>query len=388
MPLQLQVLASIGSLVYLASRSYYFKECDFKAKLPWALLLGSLYFLYVFALPLTSEPYRGMASKLLEYKLSFIVFPFAFTLISKRYISQLLSNLHFFIIGAICSAAYANIAFIGKYFIAKQNGVVVNHVLYREYFESINGQHPTYMSMYLAFGIVLLLLNKVVFKGLLRFILIYILLLFMLPLMAKSPLLALVLILIHISWLKRDSLYRYKYVFVFGFALALSAYFFVPMVNQRVNEMAGLFSKHKPANIMDNSVYVRKMIWNTDKAAISDYWLTGVGPGRLMQVLAQRYCFHSIFYVYNVNAYDPHNEYIYQWLSFGILGLLLWVGILLFQMTVSIKRKAYLYSYFLIIIIITCFTESILATQHGIMFYSFFASILFFDNQKSRKLAI
>jgi O-antigen ligase len=157
---------------------------------------------------------------------------------------------------------------------------------------------------------------------------------------------------------------------------------FIPFIRQRIGEMAGLSGKVQ-GSVTDNSIYVRKMIWSVDSGMLQHYWLTGCGPGRLMHLLKMRYFFHSVYYGYNVSAYDPHNEYFYNWLSFGLAGLLVLLALLIAYAVKALRQSNQLAVYLLLTLAITFFTESVLTTQHGLLFFTFFCNMYFFNRNNT-----
>jgi hypothetical protein len=68
-------------------------------------------------------------------------------------------------------------------------------------------------------------------------------------------------------------------------------------------------------------------------------------------------------------------------LGLGILGIINIILIFLLPFIYSIKEKNYLYAFFLIIVGLNLFVESMFETQAGVMFYAFF-NILFFIGVK------
>ncbi len=97
-----------------------------------------------------------------------------------------------------------------------------------------------------------------------------------------------------------------------------------------------MLHNNTPENITQNSVNIRKLIWETDTNMLKNYWLTGTGPGRMLDLLHQRYFFQSIYRGYWVGYFDPHNQYFYEWLCFGIAGIV----VLLLALAVQYKRLA------------------------------------------------
>ncbi len=377
LPHQLQPVGVFLPAIYFIVRSFSSAGGIPVRNMGAAIFLGALYLLYLGALPFTQGEFSGVLHKLCEYRMGYLLIPLAFSLIAKDKLAVIYKELAWFVYAAVATCIATNIAFVVKYAMAPTGFHGVTHVAYRIYFEQFCGHHPTYMSMYLVLGAGYLLVRGQHMNRMLKYALFYAIIAFLLPLLAKSPLIALALLMLHQAWLRRKTLWQYKWVFAGMLAVLAASYLFVPFVSQRVQEMAGVSGGMK-GNVTDNSIYVRKMIWTVDTGLVKHYWLAGCGPGRLMHLLHVRYLFYSLQYGYDVSAYDPHNEYFYQWISFGLVGIFLLLAALLAHFIASVKHKDFVYLYLLLIVAITFFTESVLATQHGLFFYSFFSSLFFF----------
>lgn len=377
LPMQWQPVGVFVPALYFITRSYATESGIPWANLLPALFLGATYFLYIIAIPFTPPEFMGVLHKLLEYRMAYLLLPLAFALIAKEKLLVLYNELVWFAYAALLVCAATNVAFVLKYALSPTGFHGVTHVAYRIFFEEFCGHHPTYMSMYLVLVAGFLLVKGAHMNRVLKYIMFYAIIAFLLPLLAKSPLIALGLVFVHQAWLRRKTLLQYKWVFAGLLLVLVASYLFVPFVSQRVQEMAGLGGAMK-GNITDNSIYVRKMIWSVDTTLVKHYWLSGCGPGRIMHLLHMRYLFYSIQYHYFIGAYDPHNEYFYQWITFGLLGISLLLSVAGLHLYTAIKHKDYVYLYLLWALLITCFTESVLTTQHGLIFYSFFTSFFFF----------
>jgi hypothetical protein len=381
LPMQPQVVALLISSAWFIFRTFQDKQQTPIGNYLLALCIGGLYFLYLIAIPFTPENYRHVTLTLCEYKQSYVLLPLLYAAVSPQKIRVIINELAWFVYFSVGIGIIANGWFIIKYASSPSWFHGVNHVTYRIFFEDLTGIHPTYISMYLVLAIGILLLKADKMNRKFKYVLFYVALAFLLPLLAKSPLIALVLMFIHTAWIRRKKLGQYKWLFIGVLAMITLSYVFVPFVSQRVNEMAGIGASLKE-NVTDNSIHERKMIFTVDVDMVKRYWTTGCGPGRLLYLLKQKYFFYSLYYKRDVKAFDPHNEYFYQWISFGVAG----IGFFLFGLGMhffsALKNRDNLYIYLLLVLDITFFTESVLATQHGLLFYAFFSSLLFFDKQK------
>lgn len=379
LPMQLQTLVLFASCIYFVATSIRAKESPFKANYIQAVLLGALYIAYLVAVPFTPAAFQHVSRTLCEYKVSFLALPVALAAISRDKLKTIITELPWFAYAAVLITLAGNFAFVARYLPVRFTGV--NHVTYRIFFEDTTGIHPTYISLYLVLAICILIVKGDFVNRKLKYGLFFLSLFLLLPLLAKSPLLALVLILGHVAWQRRGRLAQYKWLLLGTVAMVVASYLFVPFVSQRVNEMAGI-GVSVQQNVANNSIHERKMILAVDISALKHYWLTGCGPGRLLYLLKQRYFFYSLYYGRDVNAFDPHNEYFYHWISLGIAGIGLLLLALIMHIARAIHTRQYVYMYLLLSLCLTFFTESLLATQHGLLLYAFFTSLLFFNKSE------
>ena len=380
LPMQMQTVTLFAGCIYFIVRTVRDNDALSKRNYTYAALLGALYIAYLIAVPFTPAEFRHVSRTLIEYKLAFLALPVVAASVSVRKIQTIIQEFAWFVYGSLAISVIGNVAFIAKYLPSRFSGV--NHVTYRIYFEDLTGIHPTYISMYLVLGISMLAVYGAGMNRVWKYSLFYLSLFFLLPLMAKSPLLALVGIFVHMAWQRRSQLARYKWIFIGVGVLTVASYLFVPFVSQRVNEMAGIGTSLKQ-NVDNNSIHERKMILAVDLATLKHYWAAGCGPGRLLYILKQHYLFYSVYYGRDVNAFDPHNEYFYHWISLGLPGIILLLTALIMHFVRAVRTRQYVYIYLLITLYLTFFTESVLATQHGLLLYAFFASLFFFNNSSS-----
>ena len=380
MPQWVQVLATAIPFVYFFVCTLASKPSVPKRNFFWLLLLGSGYLLFLLSIPLTPIQYRVTLLHLCETREASLIAPLVFAVCSPALRQVILGELMYFVYGCAAACAAANGDFIYHY-LAGPHGQALSHVRYRVMFENFTTIHPTYMGMFLCFSICITLLYYKVqdrVDRILKYALVYLLLVFLLSVLAKAPLVALVIILLHYAYLRRQRLYRHKALIVGLAACVVAACLFIPFIGQRVSEMLD-FAGGRHGSAADNSVYVRQLIWHTDINMLHQHWLTGIGPGRIRHLLDERYFFYSIANRFWVGYYDPHNEYLFEWLSFGILGIVLFVVVLVTHFVRAIRAKNHLYLYLLILVSVTFFTETILSRQWGVLFYAVFTSLFFFS---------
>ncbi len=390
LPPHLQVYVAIGACSYFVFRTLSVKQYSPYTYYLWALLLGGGYLLYWLAAPLTPESYRRFVFTLCERKAAYFLLPFVFAITAPDFRKLIQSQLIFFAIGSFIVCMAGNIDFLYHHLIIEKSANALSHVHYRIIFERFTGIHPTYMSLYLCFSICIILTNTIGTTRLQRWFrmgFVYLLLVFVLALFAKAPILGLVLVGMLLLIENRKSLYSLRWVGASLFAVLIGAYAFVPFFRQRATEVLGVFESGKHEQITDNSVHIRQLIWQTDMDLLTRCWLTGVGPGRVLDLLHQRYFFHSIYRGYWVGNFDPHSQYFYDWLSFGVVGIGLLLIVMIMQFRRAILSQDKLYLFLMILISVVFFTESLLSRQQGVLFYSIFTSLFFFSSLSGQKTA-
>ncbi len=132
-----------------------------------------------------------------------------------------------------------------------------------------------------------------------------------------------------------------------------------------------------------NSTTFRLAIWSCAKEAIEMHPLLGCGTGGGQKVLEGVY--HEKNFVWGLkHQYNAHNEFLSTQLDLGIVGLLLVVAMLIIGFIQSIKSKDALTLSFFCIIFLYFLIETVLARQKGVVFFSFFFSLLLWLPKKNK----
>lgn len=125
-----------------------------------------------------------------------------------------------------------------------------------------------------------------------------------------------------------------------------------------------------------SSINARYRIWNcsVDLLKKDNNWIMGAGPGAYQDKLNE--CYNERKWTWHVaNRFNPHNQFLQSWLDVGLLGLLLFIGILTTSFYHAVIRRKYLWLSFIILFALSCLPESMLAAQKGIVFFAFFNSL-------------
>jgi hypothetical protein len=101
----------------------------------------------------------------------------------------------------------------------------------------------------------------------------------------------------------------------------------------------------------------------------------GVGTGDVPQAFSQAYDeIHSP--LKEEFRFRAHNQYLAIAVAFGLVGLVFFLVVLLYPYFSSKKRRTYLYTVFLSIMLLSMFPEDTLETQAGAMLFAFFEALL------------
>lgn len=128
-----------------------------------------------------------------------------------------------------------------------------------------------------------------------------------------------------------------------------------------------------------NSVNLRLISWfcSVDIMQSDSFnWWIGVGAGDVVDSLVD--CYEDKNEFLFKNKLNAHSQYLDQLLGSGIIGMIILLLNIAIPFTISIRKNSYLYTYFILIFAITCFTEVVLSRQAGVVFYALFNSLFCF----------
>jgi O-antigen ligase len=172
-----------------------------------------------------------------------------------------------------------------------------------------------------------------------------------------------------------------KFGLVFTIVLIVSVLFKNPF-STRVKEYytTGLTLLEKSSKTTEfNSSNVRNGIYYCDVELISRSLVFGVGVGDIQDKLNECYGKNISSKIYTWRDYNSHNQYLFFWLSSGIFGFILFSVLLFYCFKKSLKHSIVIYFYFLVLVSLVFFTENLLSRSDGVIFFSFFNSLLFFN---------
>jgi O-antigen ligase len=137
------------------------------------------------------------------------------------------------------------------------------------------------------------------------------------------------------------------------------------------------------STVSENSIEPRLARWQVAKEVILTSPILGHGAGSETELLRTGY-FEKKLYRSYLASLNAHNEFLSLLIKAGIFGLLVYLATLLFGFTISIQNKDLLFFAFITLIAFVSFSENILDVDKGIIFYSFFFSLLYFSGKQKQ----
>ena len=116
---------------------------------------------------------------------------------------------------------------------------------------------------------------------------------------------------------------------------------------------------------------IRIQKWLNTLELISEQPFLGTGTGDMQDQLQKVYKRNSFDVAYG-HKFNPHNQYLQTWATFGLVGLFFLFGILAVSFKYSISSENILYVMLVLILALSMITESMLERHKGVVFFSFF----------------
>ena len=319
----------------------------------------------------------GGGGPIIERQLSFFVFPICIFLSCFKIQTQYLKKLTWiFLIGCCLLAIKGPLMylFVGPHFpYSIQHDFIYR---YRAEFNANTQISPTYACLYFGFAIILVLLQikdfvkgRWMIFGMLGFLLFNMLLLSAkMPLLATGGILTILFIRNRISIRKGKK--RNLWLISSGFLIVILGLLFFTRWGEILTAI-----RSNPSVKKENTLDVRKMITQGDLDLASEHFVAGVGPQNLQKKLDQCY------YQFEGNAFDrhnfnTHNQYFDYLLSYGIMGLIVLLIVVIVPLYKAIRGGDAILMSFIVLIMLCMLTENILSRQAGIVFYAFFNALL------------
>ncbi len=373
------------NVLLVADYNSKLKEFKINKKSAYVLGFTFLYFLYLIGLLNTSN--FDYAFFDLEVKFSMLLLPVIFFLIKDAFFTKELLRKYFI---AYLWGVFANV--IICLIIAFYKYIFIYHSSSVFFYSSVSFFfHPSYLSMYLNFGIIILLFSSfsnikpLIQKKNISIALQLVFLIFIFLLSSKAGIISLILIYLFYVLYTIFVRKRYKSGLLILFILFLGVIVLLttmPFVKERLKvAFDALKNRNEAIKADGESSADRILIWGTSVDVIKQNLLLGVGTGDVKDVLLNEYKEKGINFAYQQKL-NAHSQYLQTFITLGISGGIVLLLSLFLPMIYSIKRHYYLYLMFLLLIVFNISVESMFENQAGVIFYTFFNSFLFLSGRQ------
>lgn len=299
-----------------------------------------------------------------ESRISFLLIPLVFWLTKDKLEKLRIPLLTSLVIGVLVYIFYAYGYLIHFYAnVLSIRGFEFNHYLLYDLRENVPGSyHHTYIGLYMTFSIAILLnyvpkKRQFSFMGLALFI-------FLNQVLLGSKLtllLSLFLLVFSVfKFFKQNKIMAVGIFGIFGLVFLL---------------VTILMYKSGVINSLDFSTSNRIESWRCAFQGFLEKPFSGHGNTA------------SIIYIENCitsNAISTHNQYLEELINYGLFGF--WLPIYFTFLFLKSKRDVLFRVFMIVIILISCF-ENTLSLQRGILFFVFFASVFLFQGKKKETRA-
>jgi len=357
------------------------KELNFKRNFaflikPFDIKFLLILFWLVYAISGIWAEDKSLISSRLEVKLVFLLAPFFFALTSLN--AKWLKRILFaFVLGNLAAVALNFGDSLSSYL--KSNKV--NEFIMQQFSELI---HPSYWGMYLVFSLMIcgyfIVWRSIKEKRnlILLYSLMFLFFLSTCMVQSKSALVAMFFIpLVLIFWtvIKKG---KWKQglgaLIVLLFTVGLSFYL-TPNLQLRFANMYNGITQKTIATDSKESTSARLAAWKASSQLIKERPIIGYGVGQEKSNLVVKYI-EMNYQTAAKQQLDSHSQFLYTWISTGLLGLLSLFSLFIALIYNGYKRKNGLIILFSFLVFFSCLTESMFEAQSGVLFFVFFTLLL------------
>lgn len=382
---------------FLFSLSYFMiegKKFWNKNKTLYCILFSSLFLIYIFSLVYTQNTSNGI--KYIIRLLPTVLFPALFLFNDKELISnkQLEFLKSMYIIALILTLVYLHFALYDSLYKSE-----IRFWDLRQLIEEKIKVHGTYLSMWIGFGVILLLfkIKKRILKKekysliLVLFAIIGYFIYWQYIIGSRMPFGATLLVASFSMFKNR------KQMFIFSLLLIVSGFILIlktDRLGDRFKKLTHYNFSFPEGKYEDNypnisTEQIRNGIYYCSFKKIKQQPMLGYGVGDVDAELQS--CYDETFTntdTYKVTSYNSHNQYLKIVLSAGFIGLVLFLISTLYLIKIAIEYKLGLYIGFISFVFLNFFFENILSRHDGVLFFAFFNALIFFTNRQQNEKSI
>lgn len=382
-PLHKKAIVPLGILLILIL-IYNFRFSEFRNRFKQnKLLLLSIAYYAIFIIGLLWTENMGEGFFDLEVKLGFLAFPLIFYL----YNFQQEKKHHELILKAFVAGIFVGmlICLVQATFAFIKLPVVYYTFLYTRL--SVL-HHPTYFAMYLNLALVILLVwqRKHRIRHIPAFLLSAVIIFFIWLLMSRSGI-ATTIIILFVYWISLFFERKFKGAVIILLILLVVGIIVVntsKYTMRRIHSMGNFFKElsGKKQGEESNTSDARFITWSAAYESIKEHPLLGSGTGDVQSALNNYYMknMQQSALEHRLNA---HNQFLQSWVAVGTGGFLLLIAMFTAGLIRGRKNRDLIGAGFFIVCFLSMLIESVLETQSGVVFFSYFYAL--FTTYNSRK---
>jgi O-antigen ligase len=374
---------------FLFSLSYFMIEGNKfwnKKKTLYCMLFSSLFLIYTLSLIYTQNTSNGI--KYIIRLLPTVLFPALFLFNDKELINnrQLEFLKSMYIMALILVLVYLHFVLYDSLYKSE-----IRFWYFRQLIEKKIKVHGTYLSMWIGFGVILLMFKikkeilniKKHFFILVLFAIIGYFIYWQYIIGARMPFVATLLVSSFSMFKNRKQMLIFSILLiVLGFIIILKT----DRLGDRFQKLTHYNFSFPEGKYEDNypnisTEQIRNGIYYCSFEKIKQKPMLGYGVGDVDAELQS--CYDQTFTntdTYKVTSYNSHNQYLKIVLSAGFIGLILFLISTLYLIKIAIEYKLGLYIGFISFVFLNFCFENILSRHDGVLFFAFFNTLIFFSN--------
>jgi O-antigen ligase len=371
------ILTCLLIINWIAEGDFNAKISNLKSNKP-LLLFISFYLLYVIGMLWSKNMNYGGID--LQIKLSLLIFPIIFG--SSKYFIRI-KSLKIIFIAFITGCFIATIICFSNamYIWITQNE---NDFTYTKLSVFL---HPSYFAMYLSFAIAIiysiLISGKTITGKSVTYIFLIIWFWFSIIMLQSKAGILITGILFIVFFFRMVSVKKKIITALVAFIVLGCIYFAVTKYIITANHSRILNAEHqlietKLDTTTKESNQVRILIWKASADIIKNNFLIGTGTGDVKDELMRTYKEKGMTgaFEHNLNA---HNQFIQTFIALGVPGIVGLLSLFISGIWSGIKKRKWVFIFFMIITLLNFIPESMLEVQTGVIFFAFFNSLLLFS---------
>lgn len=201
----------------------------------------------------------------------------------------------------------------------------------------------------------------------------------------KMPLIAMIIAFFSVLFIfiKINLVKKIVTIFIIMFLLLASYFIFTPLRIRFDEIVQTKFELPTDGNDIENynSINVRNGIYFCAANLIEKNLFFGVGIGDSQEELNNCYNDEIGAKIYTWTDYNTHNQFLFFFLSAGLIGLLFFILSIYIHLKEAVLAKSQTYLYFIIIIILISLSENLFSRSDGVMFFAFFSGLFLFNSE-------